>query len=499
MAVTEISEQAALALAPVVRVPDGTPSVLVVDDEEAVAMVLARGLGRAGYRTEVARSGAEALERLALRRFDVLLSDIRMPRMRGDELQSIARERDPELVVLLITAELEVTVAVECLKQGVSDYLTKPFDLSDVVNRVGKALERRERSREERTRRNELERCVAAQQEQLDRTLNGSVLALVQTLQAKDEVTYRHSARVSELAATLALRVLPGDGSFAARVRIAGQLHDIGKIGVPDGILTKEGALSNEEMRRIREHPVTGANILRSLLDAEIVAMVRGHHEQVCGGGYPDGLAGEAIPFGARIIAVADAYDALTSERPYKPEITHADVLDILRRGANQHWDEDVVEAMMAMDAEGELKDIVPPTAGVQEALSLVRDLGDIRSVYPSVRSAPRQAVSTKDPLSGCDPGPVIYAKGPIEGNTLRAIQAAFEARLDRGLPEIVLDIQRCDRITPQSAQRLCEMDQQARLTGRRLVIRNASREVREVFERAGLARTLRFEHSGKV
>ncbi|MBC8103048.1 MAG: response regulator [Cytophagales bacterium] len=331
------------------------PVILVVDDEAAVAMVLSRGLTYAGYDATIATSGQEALDRLAEKPFDVLLTDIHMPRLRGDEMQRIARERDPDLAVLLITAANETSSAIECLKEGVYDYLLKPFDLADVVVRVGNALERRRLVRENRDYQQNLERRVAAQAERLNRTMQGSLEMLIAALEAKDSNTRDHSARVAKIASHIALRLLPHNREFAARVRVAALFHDIGKIGIPESLLTKDSPLTETERDTVRQHPLIGETILAPLLEEETVAMVRSHHEQINGGGYPDGFKGSAIPLGGRIIAVADSYDAMTSPRPYRSQIAVPDVLEQLKQGAGEQWDADAVGVLLALADEGVL------------------------------------------------------------------------------------------------------------------------------------------------
>jgi response regulator RpfG family c-di-GMP phosphodiesterase len=334
---------------------DARTAILVVDDEDAVASVLARGLTYAGYEVMTANDGLDALERLSARHFDVLLTDIHMPRLRGDEMQRIARERDPELAVLMITAAEDVSGAVACLKDGVFDYLTKPFDLADVVVRVGKAVERQQLVRENNDYRRNLEQKVIVQAERLRTMMQASLEALIYALEAKDPTTRNHSNRVSELATLLAVALRPDDETFATQVNVAALFHDIGKIGVPEAVLNKPGPLTEDEMEQVRRHPVIGETILSPLLDADTIAMVRSHHEQWNGRGYPDGRMGEDIPFGGRIIAVADAYDAMSSARPYRREILRPVVLDILRRGADSQWDGRVVEALLQLAGEGRL------------------------------------------------------------------------------------------------------------------------------------------------
>jgi putative two-component system response regulator len=345
-------------------VPDASsvrPRLLVVDDEEAVAYVLKRSLTRAGYEIEYAASGEEALQKLALSRFDGMLTDVSMPRMRGDELQRLARAVDPDMAVLMITAVSDVSLAVACLQGGVCDYITKPFDLEDINVRVAKALERRHITLNSRQYRYDLERQVARQSARIRRLHLVSLQSLNHALEAKDEGTLDHSNRVCALSHCLAVRLdmdnrVP-DG--CRKVALAALLHDIGKIGVPEHILNKPGKLTDEEMNDVKRHPELGEMILKPLLSLELLAIVRHHHERWDGAGYPDGISGEAIPFGARIVAVADSYDAMTCVRPYRAGMPAEKALSILADGAGTQWDPGIVAVFLEIAKSGPIEETI--------------------------------------------------------------------------------------------------------------------------------------------
>ena len=182
----------------------------------------------------------------------------------------------------------------------------------------------------------------------------GAVETLVATVEAKDIYTYGHSARVSKLAGRIAQQMgLPEEQQ--ERIKIAGLLHDVGKIGIPEAILSKPGKLTDEEWGHIRSHPQIGESIIRQMGSehvADLCPLVRHHHERLDGSGYPDGLAGEAIPLGARILAIADAYDAMTSNRPYRPPFPSEDAMAELRANAGRQFDERAVEAFVEIRAE---------------------------------------------------------------------------------------------------------------------------------------------------
>lgn len=175
------------------------------------------------------------------------------------------------------------------------------------------------------------------------RPLHGSLEALISALEAKDPYTRDHSHRVCATALNLASQIAPGDPLFQERIRVASLFHDIGKIGVPEAVLNKPGALDPDEWAAVQRHVLCGVSILRPIVDDATLAMVRHHHERWDGKGYPDGVARKDIPLGARIIAVADSWDAMTSARPYRPSMQRQKVWEILRDGAGKQWDPEIV------------------------------------------------------------------------------------------------------------------------------------------------------------
>ncbi len=319
--------------------------ILVVDDEPAVVSLLVRALALSGFEAVSAHSGREALDTLARDNFDLLLTDLQMPGMRGDELQLRAIEAYPDLAVMLVTAANDAHVAVECLKAGAYDYILKPFDVNDVGVRVHKALSRRATSLELKEYQATLQRKVADQAGRIRNLLLQSMESLNNALEAKDEGTRNHSVRVAHLAVMLAGAYSPSDIEFRQKLRMAALLHDIGKIGVREFVLNKPGRLEETEYDEIKQHSVTGESILRPLFDDDpvVLSIVRHHHERWDGQGYPDGLEGEACPIGARLLAIADAFDAMISARPYRAGMTVEVALGVLRDGAGTQWDPQLV------------------------------------------------------------------------------------------------------------------------------------------------------------
>ena len=295
------------------------PRCLVVDDEPRLRQVLSRLMESDGFDCEQAGSGVEALERLQKQPASLVLTDLRMPQMDGLELLRHVRALYPDTAVVMITAVADVETAVGCLAIGAMDYLTKPFHLDEVRARVSQALEKQRLILENREYHERLEQRVHEQARRIERIFLGSIQSLAEALEVKDPYTRGHSIRVSAYSVTIARR-LALDGAMVRDIELGGHVHDIGKIGVREAVLNKPGRLTGAEYEHIMTHPVVGWRILSPLIaDApRILSVVRSHHERYDGRGIPDGLAGELIPLEARIAAIADAFDAMTSVRPYR-------------------------------------------------------------------------------------------------------------------------------------------------------------------------------------
>ena len=338
--------------------------VLVVDDEPRLRQVLLHLMRSDGFQCFEACNGVEALEVLERQAVPLVMSDMRMPRMDGIELLKRIRQRWPDTAVVMITAVSEVETAVSCLALGAMDYLTKPFHLEEVRARVQQALEKRRLILENKSYQVSLEKRVAAQARRLEELFLGGVQALAEALEAKDPYTRGHSVRVGQYARIIA-RTLELDEETCRQVELGGNVHDIGKIGVRVEVLRKPGHLTDEEYEHIRAHPSVGWRILSPLMSDVPVALnvVRSHHERIDGSGFPDGLRGEQIPLEARIVAVADALDAMTSGRPYRADQSLAKALDEIARNCGNQFDTRVVNAARQAAAKGELVLIPRPEA----------------------------------------------------------------------------------------------------------------------------------------
>jgi putative two-component system response regulator len=351
----------ALAALEAVAQQAGPPRALVVDDEPRLRQVLVRLMSRDGFECVDAANGADAitqLERAELegRGFSLVMSDLRMPEIDGVELLRHVRLQWPEVDVVMITSVSDVETAVSCLSLGAMDYLTKPFHLDEVRARVRQALERRRLLLENREYQQRLEVRVAEQARSLEQLFLTSMQSLADALEVKDPYTRGHSVRVSFYAVAIA-NALGLDVDTVRQIELGGHVHDIGKIGVRESVLNKPGPLTDEEYAHIMIHPVVGWRLLGPLLKdmPRALHVVRSHHERMDGRGVPDGLAADEIPLEARIAAVADSFDAMTSDRPYRRGLSMDAARDELWRCVGFQYDPEVVAAFDAAVEAGEI------------------------------------------------------------------------------------------------------------------------------------------------
>lgn len=318
-----------------------------MDDDSTVRHALARVIEGHGLATFEAASGLEALA--ALQRegeFPLCISDVHMAEMDGVAFLREALRLFPDMAVIMLTGVADVSTAVECLQLGALDYIAKPVMMDEVRARVDKALEKRQLVLQNRFYQKNLETRVRELDRRNKQSLINGVQTLVQALEAKDAYTSGHSTRVSRYAVKTALQ-LGYVGELLDQIRLGAELHDIGKIGTREAILNKPGPLTPEEFEHIKEHTLLGEKILAPFLNESTVALrvVRSHHERMDGGGFPDALRGDGIPREARIVAVVDAFDAMTTSRAYRESRTPSDAFDELRRDAGTHFDPEVVDA----------------------------------------------------------------------------------------------------------------------------------------------------------
>jgi len=304
--------------------------ILVVDDNLQNVELMEAYLAATGlYAITTAFDGEEALQKVAAAAPDIILLDVMMPRLGGFEVcQRLKENDDTRLIPIIITTALgDLGDRIQGIEVGADDFLTKPVNKLELLTRV-KALVR-----------------VKHLNDQLE-NIEQVLFTMAAIVEAKDPYTEGHMQRLSDYAVRLG-RQLGVSPAYELALRHAGVLHDIGKIGIPDSILNKPAALTEAEWAVMREHPLIGDRICQSMRNAALLApIVRGHHERWDGTGYPDGLAGEDISLGARIISVVDAYDAMTTDRPYRQALSDEKVSSEIRNGAGVQFDPAVVSAV---------------------------------------------------------------------------------------------------------------------------------------------------------
>src|ERR1043165_161813 len=332
--------------------------LLIIDDKPDIKNVLCDLLG-GRYECQSAGSAEEALTLLHQQRFDLILSDIMMDGMTGLEMVPHVRKLASVIMIIMVSGAEKIDSAINALRVGAFDYIMKPFDVRYVLAAVERALEHRALREAKRRYETPLERMVERRTaelgdalETLEHTYRSTLKALAAALETRDVETHGHSERVVRFSLRLGRELGLDEGQLKA-LEFGALLHDIGKIGVPDTVLRKPSALTEEEWAKMRQHPLHGQQILRGIEFLKDAARVVGqHHEKWDGSGYPLGLSGEEIDLNARIFAVADAFDALTSDRVYRSTTSYAEAAAELDRCSGQHFDPGVVEAFHRISTE---------------------------------------------------------------------------------------------------------------------------------------------------
>jgi putative two-component system response regulator len=353
-----------------------TASIMIVDDTPANLKLLEGMLREQGYSTRPCPRGRLALRAAESEPPDLILLDINMPEMNGYEVceQLKANEKLADIPVIFISALNETMDKIKAFAVGGVDYVTKPFQFEEVQARVETHLELRRNRLELKRHNHNLEELV---QEQVEQILRGkeslsdaqlaTILAMSKIAEARDDDTGKHIERTQSYCRALAVKLRDQDGlqavindDFIDNLFHASPLHDIGKVAIPDAILCKPGKLTDEEFEIMKTHAAMGAETLRSVSakypnNAFInmgIEIAQSHHEKWSGAGYPDGLAGGDIPLSARIMAIADVYDALRSVRCYKEAFSHEKSRDIIVSDSGMHFDPTGVEAFLAIEDE---------------------------------------------------------------------------------------------------------------------------------------------------
>jgi response regulator RpfG family c-di-GMP phosphodiesterase len=335
----------------------GKPLILVVDDDPAVCSLLADGLDQFGYLTCVAHNAKDAMAIVELGSARLVLTDIDMPEWDGFALLERIKTHDEDIDVVMVTGATDAETSVRAIRRGASDYVTKPLNLEEVRIVVERTLAERRLVLENRAYQDQLEKLVGVRTQEVNRLLGelsssyeSTLHALMTALDFRDNETQGHSYRVVEYAVMVARRMSIEEPELT-RIRRGAILHDVGKIGVSDAVLRKPSSLTDEEWAEMRRHPELGYRMLKDIpfLQSSL-DIVLFHQERWDGTGYPQGLRGDQIPLGARIFAVVDTFDAMTSDRPYRRALSVPEAREEIARCSTTQFDPRIVEAFLAID-----------------------------------------------------------------------------------------------------------------------------------------------------
>lgn len=341
-------------------IPPPPPRILIVDDDAAVRDVISVLLAEEGYECTVAASADTALELAQHEEVPLVISDMKMPGKDGLWLLEAFREQHPETAVIMLTGYGDTEAAVDCLRRGATDYLLKPPKVTDLIRSIERALAKRRVELARKRYQKKLERKVRDRTADLrtalkdvSTTYQNTLLALVSALDAREHETSDHSQRVVEYTLSIA-RILGLKGNELDEIGRGALLHDIGKIGVPDAVLLKPAKLTPEEWVEMRKHPEIGYSMIAPIPFLAVPSqIVLSHQERFDGKGYPRGLAGGEIHIGARIFAIADTLDAITSDRPYRRGTSLTSAIEEIKRCAGTQFDPEVVKAFLSLGERG--------------------------------------------------------------------------------------------------------------------------------------------------
>ena len=322
--------------------------ILVVDDEESIRELISQIILREGYPCQTANGVDEALEHMAADKYSLIISDINMPEKTGLDLLRSVNQSNNNLAVIMVTAVDDRKVAIHTLEMGAYGYIIKPFERNELLINVANALHRRELEINNQRYSEELELMVLERTKKLQDAQNEirdsreeTIFRLAKAAEFRDNETAQHTIRMGHYCEVLAQKAGFAE-DLCERLRLAGPLHDVGKIGIPDTILLKPGKLTSEEFEIIKQHSEFGYRILcestSELLNLG-ASIAYTHHEKYDGSGYPRNLAKSDIPVEGRIAAICDVFDALTTDRVYKAAMDLEDALEIMREGRAQHFD----------------------------------------------------------------------------------------------------------------------------------------------------------------
>ena len=382
-----------MATEPMASAHSAAPRVLIVDDEASVRKVMAAVLTQVGVSCETAASAEEALRVLETREMDAVISDLQMPGMSGMDLLAKVRQSYPQTVFLMVTGVDDTRVGIQAMRQGADDYIVKPqqVDANIVLASLTRALHVKRLEQEVENYRHHLEEIVAEQTQQLrealrqiERSYDHTLEVLGAAIDLRDSPTAGHSRRVFLYSIEIA-KAMGGLENQMRNIAMGAWLHDIGKLAISDAILLKPGPLTDEEREIMQRHVQIGYDLVKGIpFLADAAEIIFAHHERCDGSGYPRGLKTEEIPVGARIFAVADTFDAMTSDRPYRRALPFETSREVIERGAGKHYDSQVARVFLSIP--GEIWEVIRRETAAIQAFAFAT-ASDIQALSKLVKS----------------------------------------------------------------------------------------------------------------
>ncbi len=334
----------------------GKARILILEDEKPIQNILARILAKGGYESAAASDAAAARAAIQKQSFELVLSDINLPGESGLSFARWVQDKYPDTALIMVTGVGDIEIAEDALSRGIYGYVTKPFNPTDLLIRISGALKRRAQDITARARSETMKGEISRQTEELvqfstrlKKAMDGIIHAMALAIESRDPYTAGHQQRVGELATAIAAKMGLGNEQLEA-LRMAGIVHDLGKISVPAEILSKPTRLSAPEFELIKTHSETGYMILKEIdFEWPIAEIVYQHHERIDGSGYPRGLKDEDLLLESKIIAVADVLEAMASHRPYRPALGIDLSLSELEKNRGRLYDPDAVDACLSL------------------------------------------------------------------------------------------------------------------------------------------------------
>lgn len=407
-------------------------TILVVDDEKDIRSLLCQELKIEGYRCEEAESADDALHKMKTKSADLVLLDISMHGKSGVELLPEIRDSYPDTAVIMATVVTDINTAIQCMRQGAYDYLSKPFNLDEVVFSVKRGLEKRKLELENRDYQQHLEQKLRQQSKENRQLFLGAMQSLVFTVEARDSYTAGHSRRVTEIAVAIGKKLGLSDEE-QENLYWGSLLHDIGKIAVNPVIVNKPGKLTAAEYEHIMTHPMISASIMQPVVRSEeMTQIIEHHHDHYDGGGLNQKVKGNDIPLLARIVSLADAYDAMTSSRPYRAALPREQVLAEIIRETGKQFDPLVANVFVEMPE----SDITP----VKKKILIADDEPSVRLLLKSVLSSDYAVLEASDGQEAVEATrkhkPALVVLDIFMPNK-DGVQACYEIKADSATKEI--------------------------------------------------------------